>query len=197
MVQHYFAAFDEKHFLLSDIVQDLPVVTDMHVPTLSRMLNVLRLLVLDLCEALQILCFFIHSAQLCNRTLLRRVNADYSDSFISVKPVVPKYFRAVTLIKVAIMSYYPQYFAVIAHNTEQHFGSAVPPKSGVLPPVVIYPIFANQWVKRYNRVFAQDSRISNHSNVKKIARLIAQTGYFNRNVILIFRFKHSFRAALT
>jgi len=25
--------------------------------------------------------------------------------------------------------------------------------------------------------------------VKKIARLIAQTGYFNRNVILIFRFK--------
>jgi len=31
--------------------------------------------------------------------------------------------------------------------------------------------------------------------VKKIARLIAQTGYFNRNVILIFRFKHLFRAA--
>jgi len=25
--------------------------------------------------------------------------------------------------------------------------------------------------------------------VKKIARLIAQTGYFNRNVILIFRFE--------
>jgi len=62
MVQHYFAAFDEKLFLLSDIVQDLPVVTDMHVPTLARMLNVLRLLVLDLCEALQILYFFIHSA---------------------------------------------------------------------------------------------------------------------------------------
>jgi len=43
------------------------------------MLNVQRLLVLDLCEPLQILCFFIHSAYLYNRTLLRRVNADYSD----------------------------------------------------------------------------------------------------------------------
>ena len=61
-MQHYFAALDEKRFLLSNIVQDLPVVTDMHVHTLARMLNVLRLLVLDLCEPLQILCFFIHSA---------------------------------------------------------------------------------------------------------------------------------------
>jgi len=61
-VQHYFAALDEKRFLLSDIVQDLPVVTVMHVPTLDRMFNVLRLLVLDLCEPLQILCLFIHSA---------------------------------------------------------------------------------------------------------------------------------------
>jgi len=47
-VQHYFAALDKKRFLSSDIVQDLPVVTDMHVPTLARMLNVLRLLVLEL-----------------------------------------------------------------------------------------------------------------------------------------------------
>jgi len=61
-VQHHFAALDEKGFLLSDIVQDSPVVTDMHIPTLARMLNVLRLLVLDLCERLQILCFFIYSA---------------------------------------------------------------------------------------------------------------------------------------
>ena len=61
-MQHYFAALDEKRFLLSDIVQDLPVVTVMHVPTLDRMFNVLRLLVLDLCEPLQILCLFIHSA---------------------------------------------------------------------------------------------------------------------------------------
>jgi len=30
----------------------------MHVPTLARMLNVLQLLVLDLCELLQILCLF-------------------------------------------------------------------------------------------------------------------------------------------
>jgi len=61
-VQHYFAALDEKRFLLSDIVQDLSVVIDMHVPTLDRILNVLRLLVLDLCELSHILCFFVHSA---------------------------------------------------------------------------------------------------------------------------------------
>jgi len=63
LVQHYFEAFDEKRFLLSNIAQDLRVVTDMHVPTLARMLNVLRLLVLDLCEPLQILCFLfiLHS----------------------------------------------------------------------------------------------------------------------------------------
>jgi len=62
LVQHYFAALDEKRLLLNDIVQDLPVVTDMHVPILDHILNVLRELVLDLCEPLQILCFFIHSA---------------------------------------------------------------------------------------------------------------------------------------
>jgi len=33
LLQHYFAALDEKRLLLSDIVQDLPVVIDMHVPT--------------------------------------------------------------------------------------------------------------------------------------------------------------------
>jgi len=62
-VQHYFAALDEKRFLLSDIVQDFLVVTDMHIPTLARLLNVLRLLVLDLCELLQILffLFILHS----------------------------------------------------------------------------------------------------------------------------------------
>jgi len=32
-LQHYFAALDEKCLLSSDIVQDLPVVIDMHVPT--------------------------------------------------------------------------------------------------------------------------------------------------------------------
>jgi len=42
--------------------------------------------------------------------------------------VVPKLVRAVAQIKVAIMSYYPQYFTVIAYNTEQHccFGSVLP-----------------------------------------------------------------------
>jgi len=45
MVQQYFAALDRKRFLLSDITQDLPLLTDMHVPTLAGMLNVLQLLV--------------------------------------------------------------------------------------------------------------------------------------------------------
>ena len=38
-MQHYFAALDGKRFLLSDIAQDLPVLTDMHAPTLARMLK--------------------------------------------------------------------------------------------------------------------------------------------------------------
>jgi len=37
-VQHYFAALDGKRFLLSDITQDLPALTDMHVPTLAACL---------------------------------------------------------------------------------------------------------------------------------------------------------------
>ena len=47
-----------------------------------------------------------------------------------IRTVVPKLFRAVTQIKVAIWSYYPQYFAVIAQNIEQNcgFGSALPPE---------------------------------------------------------------------
>jgi len=56
-VQHYFAALDEKRFLLSDITQDLPALTDMHDPTLARMLNVLQLLVSDLANSF----YFIHS----------------------------------------------------------------------------------------------------------------------------------------
>jgi len=64
--------------------------------------------------------------------------------------VVPKLVRAVTQIKVAIMSYYAQYFAVIAHNTEQHrgFGSALPPEeSHITTKGVIYPHFMNHWSK--------------------------------------------------
>jgi len=63
------------------ITQELPALTDMYVPTLTRMLNVLQLLVLDLCELLQIL-YFIHSALRCNRTLIRRVNTDYSELIV-------------------------------------------------------------------------------------------------------------------
>jgi len=50
--------------------------------------------------------------------------------------VVPKLVRAVTHIKVEIVSYYPQYFAVIAHNTEQHcgFGSALLPEESHITP---------------------------------------------------------------
>ena len=58
-MQHYFAALDGIRFHLSDIAQDLPALTDMHGPTLARML---LLLVLDLCELLQILSYLIHSA---------------------------------------------------------------------------------------------------------------------------------------
>jgi len=54
----------------------------------------------------------------------------------SPKAMVPKPVRAVTQITVATMSYYPQYFKVIAHNTEKHcgFGFAYPPKNRILPP---------------------------------------------------------------
>jgi len=58
------------------------------------------------------------------------------------RTVVPKLVWAVTQIKATIMSYYPQYFAVIAHNTEQHcdFGSALlPEESHITPGGVIYP----------------------------------------------------------
>jgi len=50
--------------------------------------------------------------------------------------VVPKLVPTVTQIKVVIMSYYPQYFAVIAHNTEQHcgFGSVLPPEESHITP---------------------------------------------------------------
>jgi len=44
-MEHCFAALDGKRFLSSDIAQDLPVLTNMHVPTPVRMLNVWQLLV--------------------------------------------------------------------------------------------------------------------------------------------------------
>jgi len=105
LVQHYFAVLDEKRFLLSDIVQDLPVVTDMHVPALVRMLNVLRLLALDLCKPLQILCFLFTQHRFATaHYFAERIQITLTNC-ISVKQLVPKRFRAVTLIKVAIMFY--------------------------------------------------------------------------------------------
>jgi len=68
---------------------------------------VLRLLVLDLCEPLQIICLFYSLCIAVQPHTICRVNTDYSTNCISVKPVVPKYVRTVTLMKVAIMSYYP------------------------------------------------------------------------------------------
>jgi len=58
-----------------------------------------------------------------------------SCDFYAFKAVVPKLFRAVTQIKIAIRSYYPQYFAVIAHNIEQNcgFGSALSPEQSHYP----------------------------------------------------------------
>jgi len=68
------------------------------------------------------------------------------------KAVVPKLFRAVTpQIEVAIRSYYPQYFAVIAHNIEENCGLVphYPPKNRILPLGVIYPQVGSHWYKGY------------------------------------------------
>ena len=52
------------------------------------------------------------------------------------RSVVPKLIRAFTQIKVVIMSYYPQYFTVIAHNAEKIvvLVPRYPPKNRILPP---------------------------------------------------------------
>jgi len=40
---------------------------------------------------------------------------------------------------------------VIAHNTEQHLGSPVPPKNRILPPGGNLPHLGNHWVKTFKR----------------------------------------------
>jgi len=71
-------------------------------------------------------------------------SCDFADSSTSV---FPKLVRAVIQIKVAIMSYYSQYFAKIAHNIEQYCGfrSALPPeKLHIIPGgYLIHPQFGN------------------------------------------------------
>jgi len=47
-----------RNHKIGDIAQDLPVLTDMHVPILACMLDVLQLLVLDFCQFLQVLVLF-------------------------------------------------------------------------------------------------------------------------------------------
>lgn len=61
------------------------------------------------------------------------------------RAVFPKLLRTVTRIKEGFTSYYPQYFAVTGHNTDEHcgFGSTVPlEKSHVIP----CGLFAPSWV---------------------------------------------------
>jgi len=66
----------ENAFFLATFHKIYRVLTDKHVPTLACILNVLQLLVSDLCELLQILCLFY---LLCIALqLLRRVNTDYA-----------------------------------------------------------------------------------------------------------------------
>jgi len=83
------------------------LLTDMHVPTLARMTYVLRLLVLDLCEPLPILfvLFTLHCFATAHYFAEQIQVAP--TNFISVKPMVPKHIRDVTLMKIVIMSYYP------------------------------------------------------------------------------------------
>jgi len=52
------------------------------------------------------------------------------------------------------MSYYPQYVAVIAHNTEQHcgFGSALHPKESPITPRGILPQFRNHCSSCYDNI---------------------------------------------
>jgi len=57
--------------------------------------------------------------------------------FVSIPTtVVTKLVCIVTQTKVAIMSYYPQYVAVIAYNTKQScgFGSALPSEESHIIP---------------------------------------------------------------
>jgi len=59
-----------------------------------------------------------------------------NERLFSSDSVVPKLFRVITQTKVAIMSYYLQHFAVMAHLTEQHcgFGSALSPEESHISP---------------------------------------------------------------
>jgi len=45
------------------------------------------------------------------------------------------------------MSYYPQYFVMIAHSREQHcgFGSTLPPEESHFTPEGKLPQFGNHW----------------------------------------------------
>ena len=111
-MQHYFAALDGKRFLLGGFAEDLTVLTDVHIPILARMLNVLQLLVLDLCELLQILCLVYsfcialqpHTTSQSEYRLLQLYIGSGPQTFSSHYPNRGSDY----------MPYYPQYFAVIA-----------------------------------------------------------------------------------
>ena len=109
--------------------------------------------------------------------------------------MVPKHFRAVTLIKVAIMSYHPiSQLSLIIQNNVVVLVPRYPQKLHITPGV-IYPTLATTGL---NAKTAFSHKIPEPQTIqtrKKVAQLIAQTGCFNRNVILIFGFKHLFPAA--
>jgi len=106
--------------------------------------SAIRFLFLDL-------TWFIVEHVLSRTYVFPIIECIFSSKFFSLGnasiPVVPKLIRAVTQIKVARMSYYLQYFAVIAPNTEQYCGfrSGLPTRSCILPTGVIHPHFGNHY----------------------------------------------------
>ena len=143
LMQHYFAASDGKRFLLEWHCARLIAYRYSQIcmfPLYVRMLNVSQLLVINLCELLQIFCLFY---SLC--IVLQPHTTSQSEYRL----------RPVTQIKVAIMFYHPQYFSVIAqYRTALWFWFHV-----ITPKIAYYPgsnlpHFGNHWVKCYNRVFA-------------------------------------------
>jgi len=57
-------------------------------------------------------------------------------SALTVRSVVPKLVRDITQIKVAIMSYYPQYSAVVGHSMDEDCGffSTLPLEESYITP---------------------------------------------------------------
>jgi len=76
--------------------------------------------------------------------------------------MVPKLVWVVTQAKAAIMSYYAQYCAVIAHKTEQHcgFGSALLPEELHIALGIIYPHSGNLCTSWKYAIFPQRFKLA-------------------------------------